>query len=100
MKTITIQVQVPDDFSELNAASLADDAARLASDDWLAVWWHIDDVLQCAGDSRQDYEGLTKEEAHEVLELASDCHNPEIGINWDALRVYIDEVVREREEIA
>jgi hypothetical protein len=100
MKTITIQVQVPDDFSELNAASLADDAARLASDDWLAVWWHSHDVLQCAGDSRQDYEGLTKAECREVLEMASDLHDANIGINWDVLRVYIDEVVSEREEIA
>ena len=98
MKTITIQVQVPDDFTELNAASLADDAARLASDDWLAIWWHTDDVLQCAGDSRQDYEGLTKAETREVLEMASDLHDANYGINWDVLRVYIDEVVSHREE--
>ena len=97
MKKITIEINVPDDFSELNALSLADDAARLASPDWLALWWHVDDVFSIAN-NKSYYQDLSLEEARQVLEMASDYHDADIGVSWQTLKVYLDEVVGEREE--
>ena len=55
--------------------------------------WAIEDVHEKA--SRSDEE-LTDDEAREVLRLAAKHHDAEIGINWDVLGVWIDEVVSER----
>lgn len=53
--------------------------------------WHIDDVKRMEG-----YEDLTDDEAREVLRRAQDNHDATIGINWDVLEVYADEVKSER----
>ena len=58
--------------------------------------WCIDDVHEKA--SRSDEE-LTDDEAREVLRLTKHYHNAEIGINWDVLGVWIDEVISERKEV-
>lgn len=97
MKKITIEIQVPDDFSETNALSLKDDAERLANPDWLALWWHVDDVFSIAN-NKSYYQDLTLDEARQVLEMASDYHDANIGVSWQTLDVYIDAVVSEREE--
>ena len=55
--------------------------------------WSIEDVHEKA--SRSDEE-LTDDEAREVLRLAVKHHDAEIGINWDVLGVWIDEVISER----
>ena len=99
MKTITIEVDVPDNFTELEIDNLKDAAHRLVSPDWLAVWWHSYDVSTCANKNRQDYEGVTKAEAREVLKMADKNHDSNSGINWTVLLNYIDEVVSKREEI-
>lgn len=54
-------------------------------DGWMAVWWHVDDVMGLD-------DSLSEEKAREVLELAYRRHDAEIGINWDVLRVHIDDV--------
>lgn len=69
-----------------------EDVARLTSPDWLADWWHIDDIKENAS---QD---ITDEEAREVLELASKYRDCNIGLNWDAFTVWTDSVIDERIE--
>lgn len=41
---------------------------------------------------------LTEEEAERVLEWADRKEDASIGINWDVLRYYVDEFIRERIE--
>jgi hypothetical protein len=96
MKKITIEINVPDDFTQSNTLSLIDDAERLANPDWLTLWWHVDDVFSIAN-NRSYYQDLTLEEARQVLEMASDYHDADIGVSWETLKVYLDEVVGERE---
>lgn len=60
----------------------------------LAVW-HIDDVFAQAKEMGRR---LTVEEAEWVIEHVDSKHDATIGINWDVLSYWIDEVVREREE--
>lgn len=57
------------------------------SKDEIAIIWHIDDVKEVAPD-------ITDEQAREVLGLAYRYHDAEVGINWDTLRYYANEVMR------
>lgn len=45
---------------------------------FISIRWHIDDVHEV-------YDGLTDEQAAEVLLLARDHHDAEVGICWDTL---------------
>ena len=60
--------------------------------DKISIIWGIDDVHNVA-----DQE-LSDDEAREVLDRAERYHDASIGINWDVLDVYVDMVIREREE--
>lgn len=55
--------------------------------------WCIEDVLQRAEENEIE---LTREEAGEVLGLTYKYHDCNIGISWETLDVWIDEVVNER----
>ena len=55
----------------------------LAQDDWIGIFWHIDDVRNVRPD-------LTPEQAWRVLEECERYHNPEVGINWMTLSVVAD----------
>jgi hypothetical protein len=55
----------------------------------IEITWHINDVHSLE-------EGMSNDEAFEVLCRAKQYHNAEIGINWDVIQYYIDEVVGER----
>jgi hypothetical protein len=81
----TLAIQIPDDADE-NAVILA--AERAVSPDWIASWWHIDDVRECADDDAQPSDDCCRE----VLRLAQRYHDAEQGINWDILRHWLDEV--------
>ena len=58
--------------------------------DKAAVIWSIVDVYQAAADK-----GITLRlaDAYEVLDMISDRHDASLGVNWDVISVYIDEVV-------
>jgi len=58
-------------------------------DDSISITWHIDDVRALC-DGR-----ITDEQCREVLAMADNHHDANIGINWDVLRVYIDAVLEE-----
>ena len=86
MKTITIDI--PDDANEEEARSAAQ---RAVDPDWIASWWHTEDVLSVDEDS-----DLTPDECREVLGRADQNHDAENGINWSVLGFYIDQVKEER----
>lgn len=48
--------------------------------------WHIDDVLSIDPT-------LSRDRARLVLQMAMDNHNANIGINWDVLKFYIQQVI-------
>ncbi len=54
-----------------------------AQGDWITIKWHVDDVL----DVRED---LTREQAREVLHTLKRDHDAEIGINWDVIEAWAD----------
>jgi hypothetical protein len=60
-------------------------------EDMIEIRWHIDDVKSIASD-------LTDEECREVLRLAKRNHDATIGINWDMLEIWADEVRSKRDE--
>ena len=49
--------------------------------------WHIDDVL-----SQAETMGivLTNEQAAKVLGIVADCHDANLGINWEVIDAAID----------
>lgn len=82
MKTINVTVTVPTHMSEIEFRSRI---AMLASPDWLAEFWSIDDVKEVA-------DNLSDDECREVLKRVEKNHNAEIGINWDVLEYHADQV--------
>jgi hypothetical protein len=93
---ISIEFEVS---GEYEAEALRRRAEMLNSPDWLASWWHIDDVKeQYLGDG--EYSELTDDEAREVLRLADKYHDCEVGINWEVLDSWADHVKQQRKEVA
>ena len=67
----------------------------------MAEWWHISDVHSCAnGWDDDEADEITDSEARDVLRLVNKYHDCEIGINWDLIDSYIDEVKAQRKEVA
>lgn len=65
---------------------------RLFSDDWIADWWHIDDVK----DQRED---LSDDQAREVLRHIKRHKDATIGINWDVIDCAADIVFPEESNV-
>ena len=60
--------------------------------DEITLKWCIDDVVMLA--EQKGYAVPTLEQAREVLSLAKQNHDASVGISWDVLEVYLDEVLR------
>ncbi len=91
MKAI-IEIDVPDGRS----IAEAEGAVKRAFDpNWVAEWWHIDDV---ANQAESQGETLTEEECRDVLAMVMRKHDCNIGINWEVIDYWIDQIVSEREE--
>ena len=91
MKAI-IEIDVPNGRS----IAEAEGAVKRAFDpNWVAEWWHTDDV---ASQAEGMGETLTEEECRDVLAMMMRKHDCNIGINWDVIEYWIDEIVNEREE--
>ena len=72
------------------------DVARLTDPNWHCDWWNVEDVQEYyAGDG--EYITLTEQEAQSVLEMMDKYGNPDVGINWDAINVWQQSVIDERE---
>jgi hypothetical protein len=68
---------------------------RNANDpNFIAVWWHIDDVKSRANDIG---ESVTDEEAREILGQVRHGHDCNYGITWETFDYYIEEMIKKRE---
>jgi hypothetical protein len=88
MKTVTIEI--PDDA---NTAKVIEVAQRAANPNWIALWWHTDDVLSNDGDEESD---LTEDECREILRLADAYHDADNGISWGTLTHWTDHIKDQR----
>jgi hypothetical protein len=86
---ITIEIELPEGQERPTDEMIL----RLTDPDWLASWWNIDDVREVNGG-----EDLTDGEAQDVLELAENRFDANIGINWEVLEHYVDCVLGDRKE--
>jgi hypothetical protein len=87
---ITIEVDIPAGRSVAEAEA----AVKRAFDpDWVAEWWHIDDVQ---GQAENMGEELTEQECRDVLAMVMRRHDCNIGINWDVIDYWIDEILKDR----
>jgi hypothetical protein len=86
-----MKVVIEIDLPEGQDIPKSEDIVRLTSPDWLADWWHIEDVQSVAED-------LTDEEAREVLCLMDNKKDCNIGINWGSIEAWADWVIDKREE--
>jgi hypothetical protein len=84
---VMIEIDLPDG----QAIPRADDIKRLTDPDWICDWWHIDDVQSLQED-------LTDDECREVLKTIEHGFDATVGINWDVISYYIDQVIEERED--
>jgi len=84
---VMIEIDLPDG----QAIPTESDIKRLTSPDWICDWWHIDDVQSLQED-------LTDDECREVLKTIEHVFDATVGINWDVISYYIDQVIEEREE--
>jgi hypothetical protein len=89
-----IEVDIPTGRSVAEAQGAV---MRAFDPDWMAEWWHIDDVIEQA---ENHGEQLTEKEAREVLRLLSKYHNCEVGINWDVIDSWVDHIIEQRKEVA
>ena len=98
MPKMMIEVDIPNNRSVAEAEM----AVKMAfNPDWVAEWWHIDDIIeQDNGAEDEPYSDLTEDEAREVLRLMIKEHDCEVGINWDVIDAWIDHVKGLRKEIA
>jgi hypothetical protein len=78
MKRVVLEFDLPDDQDIPDI----DDVKRLTSPDWVADWWHTDDI-------RGEHGWLTEEQAQECLGLIGKYHDPCIGINWDMISAIV-----------
>lgn len=85
-----MKVMIEIDLPNGQAIPTESDIKRLTSPDWIASWWHIDDVK---GLNKK----LTKRECRDVLDIVNHKHDANIGINWDVIRYYIDQIIEEKE---
>ena len=86
-----ITVDVPHDVPDQKVRYLIN---RLFSPDWMAIYWHISDIQDAAGDLP-----MSAEDAREILEELDEDHNANVGINWDVINVCVDAWRKEQEEI-
>ena len=82
MKQITITLDIPDDASESEVAELKRQCQMLASPDWIAVFWGVEDV--------QSVSELSDDDARDVLHHVLARHDCTIGINWGVLETVAD----------
>jgi hypothetical protein len=72
-----------------NAIDIIDRLKQESEDynDTIAKIWHVDDVFSVNSD-------LNREQAQLVLKMAIDNHDANIGINWDVLKEYANQVLQ------
>jgi hypothetical protein len=84
---VMIEIDLPDG----QKIPTTEDIKRLTDPDWLASWWHISDVQGLDDD-------LTEDECRDVLAMVDRKHDANIGINWDFIEYWIEQIIDEREK--
>jgi hypothetical protein len=98
-KGLQMKVTIEIDLPEGQEVPTSEDVLRLTSPDWMAIWWHSEDVLdQSKGHDDDDEPTISLDEAREVLRRAKKWHDSTFGICWDTLECYIDDIVTERKK--
>ena len=85
---VMIEIDLPDGQS----IPRAEDIKKLTDPNWLAEWWHIDDVKGVDG-----ADDLSEDECREVLRLVGKEHKADIGINWEEIEYWVNYIIEERE---
>jgi hypothetical protein len=57
----------------------------------ISIEWEVDDVLELDDE-------LTEAQCEKVLRMAEKKHDANVGINWDVLQYWIDEIKGKVEE--
>ena len=95
---VMIEIDLPDG----QAIPDPRDIVRLTNPDWIASWWHISDIQDCAtgwGEENEE-DAITDEEAREILRLADKYHDCEEGLNWNVYQYWIEHIKQLRKEVA
>ena len=72
------------------------DITNALDPDTVGIWWCIDD-LECLAQQREDMAGKAlydRSKFEEALYRADHKHDASVGISWDVLEVYLDEICR------
>ena len=62
--------------------------------DAIAMIWTTEDVLGCEDGTAK----ISEKEAQEVLGILDRKHDASLGISWDTISCYIDEIIHDRIE--
>ena len=84
------------DMARLAAGKSVEEAEKALKEYWkdkIAISWCVDDVIGRAED--RDIE-LTEDQALDILSLLESKHDCNIGINWEVMDIWTDEVVTEQ----
>ena len=84
-----IMVEVPDCITDEKAQYEID---RIFSPDWIALWWHVSDVQECA-ETHMDLA-----DAREILEEMHHRHDANNGVTWDTIHHYVERWREHQEE--
>ena len=57
--------------------------------------WMVDDVIH-EGNHHADYPEVTREQAEEVLQRMEQRKDASVGLNWDVLNCYLDQVMSDK----
>ena len=90
MAKVMIEVNIPAGRSIAEAKQAV---ARQFDSDWMAEWWHTDDVIEQAENAGEQ---LTYEEARWVLQMMDKYHDCSIGHSWDSMDSWIEKAVEQR----
>jgi len=60
----------------------------------ISISWGAEDVISCAENNER--EELTPAEIYDVLTLLESKHDANIGVNWDNILYWIDDVIEKR----
>jgi hypothetical protein len=88
-----IEIEIPESRSIADAEYAV---KRTFDPNWVSEWWHTDDVASHAEDMG---ETLTEEECQDVLRMMMHKHDCNIGINWEVIAYWIDQVVDDRPSV-
>jgi hypothetical protein len=64
----------------------------------ISIKWCVSDI-EIAMDCREDKIDISKKECMDILLLMERRHDASLGINWDGIEYYLDEFIKEKNEV-